>query len=60
MSVKQLMAAQSDNDANHYTLNLLQNKTNEIHRLNAQLSLLQHMYKMLKKRLAICKSKTKS
>ncbi|CAL5371962.1 unnamed protein product [Camellia sinensis] len=59
MSVEQIMAAQSDIEANSYTLrscvetvtavsNLsrrLQNRTCEVHRLNAQLSLLQHMYK---------------
>lgn len=59
MSVEQIMAAQSDIEANLYTLrscvetvivvsNLsrwLQNRMCEVHQLNAQLSLLQRMYK---------------
>ena len=59
MSVEQIMAAQSDIEANSYTLrscvetvtavsNLsrrLQNRTCEVHQLHAQLSLLQRMYK---------------
>ncbi|KAL7193749.1 hypothetical protein ACSBR2_025383 [Camellia fascicularis] len=59
MSVEQTMAAQSDIDANHYTLkssvetmiavsnfsHWLQGRMSEVHRLNTQLSLLQRMYK---------------
>ena len=59
MLVEQIMVAQSDIEANSYTLrscaetvtavsNLsrrLQNRTCEVHQLNAQLSLLQRMYK---------------
>ncbi|KAL7258288.1 hypothetical protein ACSBR1_004417 [Camellia fascicularis] len=68
---EQLMVVQFDVDSNHYTLkscvervtmvsNLshwLQNRTNEVHWLNAQLSLLQRIYKdaqlSLLQRLAI-------
>ncbi|KAL7246467.1 hypothetical protein ACSBR2_001544 [Camellia fascicularis] len=59
LSVEQIMAMQSDIDANHFTLkscaetvaavsNLphqLQNRTSEVHQLNTQLFLLQRMYK---------------
>ncbi|KAL7226498.1 hypothetical protein ACSBR1_021577 [Camellia fascicularis] len=59
MSVEQIMATQSDIEANLYTLrscvetvtaisNLscrLQNRTYDVHQLNTQLSLLQRMYK---------------
>ncbi|GMP77444.1 hypothetical protein CsSME_00033718 [Camellia sinensis var. sinensis] len=55
LSIEQIMAAQSDIEANHFTLrsvaavtNLslrLQARTSEVQQLNAQLALLQRMYK---------------
>ncbi|KAL7249908.1 hypothetical protein ACSBR1_011984 [Camellia fascicularis] len=73
LSVEQIMAAQSDIEANHYTVkscmeivtavsNLshrLQNRTSEVHRLNTQLSLLQRMYKDARAEISALKAKNK-
>ncbi|CAL5349253.1 unnamed protein product [Camellia sinensis] len=73
MSVEQIMAAQSDIEANSYTLrscvetvtavsNLsrrLQNRLCEVHRLNAQLSLLQRMYKDARVEIGVLKKQNK-
>ncbi|KAL7168230.1 hypothetical protein ACSBR2_038628 [Camellia fascicularis] len=73
LSVEQTMASQSDIDANNFTLksyvemvtaiyNLsyqLQNETSEVHRLNAQLSLLQSMYKDARAEISALKKHNK-
>ncbi|KAL7224423.1 hypothetical protein ACSBR1_025802 [Camellia fascicularis] len=73
ISVKQPIVAQFDIDANHYTLkscvetviavsNLscqLQDMTNEVHQLNAQLSLLQRMYKDAREEISNFKKQNK-
>ncbi|CAL5334188.1 unnamed protein product [Camellia sinensis] len=73
MSVEQIMAAQSDIEANSYTLrscvetvtavsNLsrrLQNRTCEVHQLHAQLSLLQRMYKDARVEISALKKQNK-
>ncbi|GMP91884.1 hypothetical protein CsSME_00042360 [Camellia sinensis var. sinensis] len=73
LSVEQIMAAQSDIEANHYTLkscvetmtavtNLshrLQNRTSEVQQLNAQLALLQRMYKDAQAEICLLKVENK-
>ncbi|THF99411.1 hypothetical protein TEA_016434 [Camellia sinensis var. sinensis] len=72
-SVEQIMAAQSDIEANQYTLkscvemmtavtNLshrLQSRTNEVQQLNAQLALLQRMYKDARAEICMLKVENK-
>ncbi|GMQ00875.1 hypothetical protein CsSME_00047755 [Camellia sinensis var. sinensis] len=72
-SVEQRMAAQSDIEANQYTLkscvetmtavtNLshrLQSRTNEVQQLNAQLALLQRMYKDARAEISVLKAENK-
>ncbi|KAF5932433.1 hypothetical protein HYC85_028604 [Camellia sinensis] len=73
MSIEQIMAAQSDIEANHFTLtscmemvmavtklaHRLQNRTSELHQVNAQLSLLQHMYKDARAEIGTLTAKNK-
>ncbi|KAL7212661.1 hypothetical protein ACSBR2_015361 [Camellia fascicularis] len=73
LSIEQTMATQSDIEANHFTLkscvetmtivsNLshwLQNRTSEVHRLNAQLSLLQSIYKDAQVEISALKKENK-
>ena len=73
LTVEQVMAAQTDIEANHYTLkscmetvaavtNLshrLQNKSREVHRGNAQLTLLQHMYRDARAEICALKAENK-
>ncbi|THG07452.1 hypothetical protein TEA_021794 [Camellia sinensis var. sinensis] len=72
-SVEQIMAAQSDIEANQYTLkscvetmtavtNLshrLQSRTNEVQQLNAQLALLQRIYKDVRAEICVLKAENK-
>ncbi|KAL7178202.1 hypothetical protein ACSBR2_031369 [Camellia fascicularis] len=73
MSIEQIMAAQSDIEANHFTLtscietmtavtklaHRLQNRTSELHQVNAQLSLLQRIYKDARAEIGALKSENK-
>ncbi|KAF5933737.1 hypothetical protein HYC85_029908 [Camellia sinensis] len=73
MSIEQIMVAQSDIETNSYTLrscvetvtvvsNLsrrLQNRTCKVHQLNAQLSLLQRMYKDARVKISALKKQNK-
>ena len=73
LTVEQVMAAQTDIDANHFTLkscmetvaavtNLshrLQNRTSELHRVNAQLNLLQQMYRDARAEVCALKAENK-
>ena len=73
LTIEQVMAAQTDIDANHLTLkscmetvaavtNLshrLQNRTSELHRVNAQLNLLQQMYKDARAEICMLKAEKK-
>ena len=73
MSIEQIMAAQSDIEANHFTLtsymetvtavtklaHRLQNRTSELHQVNAQLSLLQRMYKDARAEIGTLKAENK-
>ncbi|CAL5336205.1 unnamed protein product [Camellia sinensis] len=73
LSIEQITTAQSDIEANYYTLkscmeivtvvsdlsHRLQNRTSEVHRLNAQLSLLQRMYKDARAEISALKAKNK-
>ncbi|KAL7264321.1 hypothetical protein ACSBR1_002300 [Camellia fascicularis] len=72
MSIEQVMTTQSDIEANHFTLTFcmetvtavtklihrLQNRTSELHQVNAQLLLLQRMYK--DERAEICALKAEN
>ncbi|KAF5933108.1 hypothetical protein HYC85_029279 [Camellia sinensis] len=72
-SVEQRMAVQSDVEANQYTLkscvetmtavtnlsNRLQSRTNEVQQLNAQLALLQRMYKDARAEISVLKAENK-
>ena len=67
------MATQSDIEDNHFTLTFcietvtavtklahrLQNRTSELHQVNAQLSLLQHMYKDARAEIGALKAENK-
>ena len=73
MSIKQIMAAQSEIEANHFTLtscmetvtavtklaHRLQNKTSELHQVNTQLFLLQRMYKDARAEISALKAENK-
>ncbi|CAL5399758.1 unnamed protein product [Camellia sinensis] len=73
MSIEQIMAAQSDIEANYFTLtscmetvtavtklaHQLQNRTSELHQVNAQLSLLQRMYKDARAEICARKAENK-
>ncbi|KAL7188221.1 hypothetical protein ACSBR1_038143 [Camellia fascicularis] len=73
LSVEQIVTAQSDIEANHFTLksymeivvvvsklaHQLQNRTSEVHQVNAQLSLLQHMYKDARTDICTLKAENK-
>lgn len=73
MSIEQIMAAQSDIEANHFTLtscmetvtavtklaHRLQNRTSELHQVNAQLALLQRMYKDGRAKIGALKGENK-
>ncbi|KAF5933028.1 hypothetical protein HYC85_029199 [Camellia sinensis] len=73
MSIEQIMTAQSDIQANHFTLmscmetvtavtkltHRLQNRTSELHQVNAQLSLLQRMYKDARAEIGTLKAENK-
>ncbi|CAL5333509.1 unnamed protein product [Camellia sinensis] len=72
-SVEQRMAVQSDVEANQYTLktcvesmtavtnlsNRLQSRTNEVQHLNAQLALLQRMYKDARAEISVLRAENK-
>ncbi|CAL5431875.1 unnamed protein product [Camellia sinensis] len=72
-SVEQKMAVQTDVEANQYTLkacvesmtavtnlsNRLQSRTNEVQHLNAQLALLQRMYKDARAEISVLKAENK-
>ncbi|CAL5365747.1 unnamed protein product [Camellia sinensis] len=72
-SVEQRMAVQSDVEANQYTLkacvesmtavtnlsNRLQSRTNEVQHVNAQLALLQRMYKDARAEISVLKAENK-
>ncbi|CAL5345706.1 unnamed protein product [Camellia sinensis] len=73
MSIEQIMAAQSDIEANHFTLtscvetvtavtklaHRLQNRTSELHQLNAQHAILQCMYKDARAEIGALKAENK-
>ncbi|KAL7222051.1 hypothetical protein ACSBR1_023884 [Camellia fascicularis] len=73
MSIEQIMAAQSDIEANYFTLtscmetvtavtkltHRLQNRTSELHQVNAQLSLLQRIYKDARAEICALKAENK-
>ncbi|CAL5428319.1 unnamed protein product [Camellia sinensis] len=73
MSIEQIMAAQSDIETNHFRLtscmetvtavtklaHRLQNRTSELHQVNAQLSLLQRMYKDVRVEIGALKTENK-
>ncbi|CAL5404041.1 unnamed protein product [Camellia sinensis] len=73
MSIEQIMAAQSDIEANHFTLtscmetvtvvtklaHRLEKKTSELYQVNAQLSLLQRMYKDARAEICALKAENK-
>ncbi|CAL5392784.1 unnamed protein product [Camellia sinensis] len=72
-SVEQKMAVQTDVEANQYTLkacvesmtavtnlsNRLQSRTNEVQHLNAQLALLQRMYKDARAEISVLRAENK-
>ncbi|GMP78713.1 hypothetical protein CsSME_00034540 [Camellia sinensis var. sinensis] len=73
MSIEQIMTVQSDIEANHFTLtsymkivtavtklaHRLQSRTSELHQVNAQLSLLQCMYKNARAEIGALKAENK-
>lgn len=73
LSVEQIMAAQTDIEANHFTLkscletvttvsklsHRLQNRTSEVHQLIAQHSLLQRIYKDARAKICALKAENK-